>query len=133
MAENISLQDFFEKDPKKYSDELLYIRAVKFCRDAPVEMRGPLFYALLNWKDCHPEVQKRCIELSKAYELRWTEKDNPDVFKYRYFYAIYSDTYEKDARDVYNSISNSDKVHFAALTPIYVGELVPYLNLISDI
>ena len=34
MAEKISLESFFEKDLKRYSDELLYLRAVKFCREA---------------------------------------------------------------------------------------------------
>lgn len=108
MAEKISLESFFEKDLKRYSDELLYLRAVKFCREAPPEMRGPLYYALLNWKDCHSEIQKRCIELSKSYEVRWTEKDKPFERRKRSFYAIYSDTYKEDARAVYESIKRSE-------------------------
>lgn len=124
MAEKISLEAFFEKDLKKYSDELLYLRAVKFCREAPPEMRGPLYYALLNWKDCHPEIQKRCIELSKSYEVRWTEKDKPFERRKRSFYAIYSDTYKEDAREVYESIKRSEntknvEIIFNPITDIF--------------
>lgn len=136
MNKQFSLQSFFEKNLEKYADLLLYLNAVKFCRNAPESSRGMLYYALLNWKDCHPELQRQCIELSKAYKVEWIEKDkciekdNCSTKNTRYFYAIESETYQKDAREFYNNLSNSENIGYVSLTPIFIGELAPYFEYI---
>lgn len=128
MNKQFSLQSFFEKNLEKYADLLLYLNAVKFCRNAPESSRGMLYYALLNWKDCHPELQKQCMELSKAYKVEWIEKDNCSTQNTRYFYAIESETYQKDARDFYNNLNNSENIRYVSLTPIFIGEFAPYFE-----
>lgn len=128
MNKQFSLQSFFEKNLEKYADLLLYLNAVKFCRNAPESSRGMLYYALLNWKDCHPELQKQCIELSKAYKVEWIEKDNYSTQNTRYFCAINSETYQKDAREFYNNLNNSENIRYVSLTPTFIGELAPYFE-----
>ena len=47
----MDLVKFCERDPSQYADVLLYLAAQNYCKNLPADMRGQLFYALLNWKD----------------------------------------------------------------------------------
>lgn len=70
----MDLISFFNQNPSAYSDELLFVTATEYCRNLPAERRGNLFYALLNWKDKHQDIQQRCARISTEYEVRWYEK-----------------------------------------------------------
>lgn len=71
----MDLVKFCERDPSQYADVLLYLAAQNYCKNLPADMRGQLFYALLNWKDCHKEIQNQCARLATSYEVCWYEKE----------------------------------------------------------
>lgn len=114
----MDLVKFCERAPSQYADVLLYLAAQNYCKNLPADMRGQLFYALLNWKDCHKEVQNQCARLATSYEVCWYEKgkDGKQKGHRRTFdFSNSVDGPQHDARKFYAHLHSNPDVACAEL------------------
>ena len=56
-------------------DERLYLEAKKYCRRCKPEMRGDLFYTLLDWCDQHQEILESIARKEDTYDVLYIDKD----------------------------------------------------------
>lgn len=56
-------------------DERLYLEAKKYCRKCNPEMRGDLFYTLLDWCDQHQEILESIARKEDTYDVLYIDKD----------------------------------------------------------
>ena len=56
-------------------DEKLYLEAKKYCRTCRPEMRGNLFYVLLDWCDRHQEILESIARKKDTYDILYINKD----------------------------------------------------------
>ena len=56
-------------------DEKLYLEAKKYCRKCKPEMRGNLFYALLDWCYQHQEILESIARREDTYDILYINKD----------------------------------------------------------
>lgn len=56
-------------------DEILYLKAKEYTRKCKPEMRGDLFYALLDWCDQHQEILESIARKEDTYDVLYIDKD----------------------------------------------------------
>lgn len=57
------------------ADETLYVKAKEYCRKLKPELRGDLFYALLDWCDQHNEIVNSLAKKADTYDILYIDKD----------------------------------------------------------
>lgn len=112
------LKTFLEKETGRFSDELLYIAASAYCKDAALGKRekGDLYYALLNWRDTHDQVRENLARLNDTYEVCWYENGQPhrEVFNVLAGDGSPTNPYI-DARMRYGNLVQTSGVEYAEL------------------
>lgn len=64
-----------ENDNKLLADEQLYEKAKEYCRRLKPEMRGDIYYALLDWCDRRKDIVESLAKKNDKYQILYISDD----------------------------------------------------------